>query len=131
MIRAMPDHKCLEAPCTKCNQPVLNPADVIALSNRLNRTERYNFYWPEVELAMLDAPVLVTEGVIKASVGLVCGILEHMLHGLEVPSSVAPSALSLVNMPETQVVLRALQQELRGAGNVVQATPAKLLHGLE
>ena len=34
-------------------------------------------------------------------------------------------------MPETQVVLRALQQELRSAENVVQATPTKLLHGLE
>ncbi|GAB7323612.1 hypothetical protein MBLNU13_g07102t1 [Cladosporium sp. NU13] len=34
-------------------------------------------------------------------------------------------------MPETQVVLRELQQELRSAGNVVQATPAKLLCGLE
>jgi hypothetical protein len=131
MIRAMPDHKCLEASCRKCSQPVLGPADVIALSNRLNRVERYSFYWAEVELAALDAPVLVTEREIEASVDEVCGTLEDVLHGLEVPSSATPSALSLVSMPETQTVLRGLQQELRTAGNVVQATPAKLLHGLE
>ena len=131
MIRAMPDHKCLEASCTKCSQPVLGPADVVALSNRLNRAERCNFSWAEVELAMLDAPVLATEREIEASVDVVCGVLEDTLHGLEVPSSATPSLLSLVNSPETQVVLRALQQELCSAGNVVQATPAKLLHGLE
>lgn len=131
VIRAMPDHKCLEASCRKCSRPVLGPADVIALSNRLNRVERYNFYWAEVELAALDAPVLVTEREIEASVDEVCGVLEDTLHGLEVPSSATPTALSLVGTPETQVVLRALQQELRNAGNVVQATPVKLLHGLE
>lgn len=131
MIRAMPDHKCLEASCRKCSQPVLGPADVIALSNRLNRVERYNFYWAEVELAALDAPVLETGREIEASVDDVCVVLEDTLHGLEMPSSVTPSAFSLAGMPETQVVLRALQQELRNAGNVVQATPTKLLHGLE
>jgi hypothetical protein len=131
MIRAMPDHKCLEASCRKCNQPVLGPADVIALSNRLNRVERYNFYWAELELAAFDAPVPVTGREIEASMEVVCSVLEDMLSGFEVPSSATPSALSLVNMPETQIVLRALQQELRNAGNVVQATPAKLLRGLE
>lgn len=104
---------------------------MIALSNRLNRVERYNFYWAEVELAALDAPVLVTGREIEASVDDVCVVLEDTLHGLEMPSSVTPSAFSLAGMPETQVVLRALQQELRNAGNVVQATPTKLLHGLE
>lgn len=102
-----------------------------ALSNRLNRTEMYNFYWAELERATLDAPILVTGLEIEASVEDVCWILEDTLNGLEVPSLATPSALSLVSMPETQVVLRALQQELRKAGNVVQATPAKLLHGLE
>jgi hypothetical protein len=131
MIRAMPDHKCLEASCRKCSQPVLGPADVIALSNRLNRVERYNFYWTEAELSTLDAPVLVTEREIETSVEVVCGVLEDMLRGFEVPSSATPSALSLVNMPETQNLLRALKQELRSAGNVVQATPGKLLRGLE
>jgi hypothetical protein len=131
MIRAMPDHKCLEASCRKCSQPVLGPADVIALSNRLNRVERYNFSWTELELATLDAPVLVTEREIETSVEVVCGVLEDMLRGLEAPSSATPSALSLVNMPETQNLLRALKQELRNAGNVVQATPSKLLRGLE
>jgi hypothetical protein len=131
MIRAMPDHNCLEASCRKCSQPVLGPADVIALSNRLNRVERYNFSWTELELATLDAPVLVTEREIETSVEVVCGVLEDMLRGLEAPSSATPSALSLVNMPETQNLLRALKQELRNAGNVVQATPSKLLRGLE
>ena len=131
LICALPDHKCLEASCRKCSQPVLGPADVIALSNRLNRVERYNFYWAEVELATLDAPVLVTAREIEASVEEVCGMLEDTLYGLEVPSSATPSALSLVGVPETQVVLRALQDALRSAGNVVQATPAKLLQGLE
>jgi hypothetical protein len=131
MIRAMPDHKCLEASCRKCSQPVLGPADVIALSNRLNRVERYNLSWTELELATLDAPVLVTEREIETSVEVVCGVLEDMLRGLEAPSSATPSALSLVNMPETQNLLRALKQELRNAGNVVQATPSKLLRGLE
>lgn len=131
MIRAMPDHKCLEASCRKCSRPVLGQADVIALSNRFARVERHNFCWAEVELAMLDAPVLATERGIEASVDVVCGVLEDTLHGLEVPSSVTPTALSLVGMPETQVVLRALQQDLRSAGTVVQATPTKLMHRLE
>lgn len=131
MIRAMSDLRCLEASCRECGLPVLAPADVTALSNRLNRGEMYNFYWAEIELAALDAPVLVTGREIEASVEDVCGVLEDTLNSLEVPSLATPSALSLVSMPETQVVLRALQQELRKAGNVVQATPAKLLHGLE
>jgi hypothetical protein len=131
LLRAMPDHKCLEASCRKCSQPVLGPGDVIALANRLNRTERYRFYWEEAELVALDAPVLVTGRGIEASVDEVCDALEGMLNGLEVPSSATPIALSLVGMPETQAVLRALQQELRSAGSIVQATPAKLLNGLE
>lgn len=131
MIRAMPDLRCLEASCRECGLPVLAPADVTALSNRLNRVEMYNFYWAEAELATLDVPILVTAREIEASVEDVCWILEDTLNGLEVPSLATPSALSLVSMPETQVVLRALQQELRKAGNVVQATPAKLLHSLE
>jgi hypothetical protein len=131
LLRAMPDHKCLEASCRKCSLPILGPADVIALANRLNRKERYSFYWEEVELTALDAPILMTGREIEASVEEVCDVLEDMLNGFEVPSSATPSALSLVGMLETQAVLRALQQELRSAGNIVQATPAKLLAGLE
>lgn len=131
MLRAMPDHKCLEASCRKCSQTVLGPGEMIALANRLNRTERTNFYWEEVDQMALDVRVQATAREIEASVDAVCYVLEDTLNGFEVPSSATPAALSLVSMVETQAVLHALQKELRNAGIVVRATPTRLLEGLE
>jgi hypothetical protein len=122
---------CLEASCHTCDQPVLRPEDMIALTNQLSRMEREWFIWQEDYLIALDKPVLTTGWQIEASVHNVCQALEDTLNGFDVPSSATPTALSFVHLPETHAVLRVLQQELRGAGDVLRATPSDLLQDLE
>jgi hypothetical protein len=119
-VRAMQDIACLEASCHECGHPVLGPADMIALANRLSHIEREWFIWQEDYLVALDKPVLTTGWRIEASVHNVCQALEDMLNGFDVPSSATPTALSFVHLAETQTVLRVLQQELRGAGHVLR-----------
>jgi hypothetical protein len=130
-VRRMQDIACLEASCHKCGHPVLGPADMIALANRLSRIEREWFIWEEDYLVALDKPVSTAGWQIEASVHNVCQALEDTLNGFDVPSSATPTALSFVHLPETQAVLHVLQQELRGAGEVFRATPSGLLQDLE
>lgn len=105
---------------------------MVSLNNRLKRTERDNFYWEEVDLFALDAPVLTTGRAIEASVDETCYILEDSLNGFEVPASATPSMLSFVTMPETRAVLYGLQRALRAAGgDILRATPTNLLQDLE
>jgi hypothetical protein len=130
-FRVRPDLACLEAACHTCDQPVLEPADMIALSNRLSRLEREAFCLGEADWVALDTLVMTTTCELKVSVHDVCQILLGMLGTFEVPSSATPTALSFARLPETQAVLGVLLLELRGAGDVLRATPSGLLLDLE
>jgi hypothetical protein len=131
LFRVMPDLACLQASCHTCNRPVLEPADMIALSNRLSRLEREAFCLGEADWVALDTPVMTTTCELKVSVHDVCQILHGMLGKFEVPPSATPTALSFARLPETQAVLGVLLQELRGAGDMLRATPSGLLRDLE
>lgn len=131
-LLSLTDDYCLNAECGMCGSAVLRrPEHIKALTYRVDRAARDSFEWAEIESIALDGPVLETGSLIDASVQKVCLALEATLNGFEVPASANPTALALHGMPETRVVLRALQQEIQSAGGVTGATPASLLHDLE
>lgn len=130
-LRAMTDNACLHAECQQCGQRVLGHEETRALLNRLERTARDNFCWEEVDLAAHDGPISVTGREIEASVHDICYVLEDILHGFEVPDSVMPPSLALIDVPETQVVLSALKTELRSLGGNLLISPADLFEEMQ